>query len=50
MAYKEFIQNILDTRGHFGVPEGVYKEKHRYRKRGLKTAGGFIWRYSEEGE
>ena len=20
------------------------------RKRGLKTAGGFIWRYSEEGE
>ena len=27
MTYKEFIQNILDTRGHFGVPEGVYKEK-----------------------
>ena len=28
MTYKEFIQNILDTRGHFGVPEGAYKEKH----------------------
>ena len=28
MTYKEFIQNILDTRGRFGVPEGVYKEKH----------------------
>lgn len=28
MTYNEFIQNILDTRGRFSVPEGVYKEKH----------------------
>ena len=28
MTYNEFIQNILNTRGRFGVPEGAYKEKH----------------------
>ena len=28
LTYNEFIQNILDTRGRFGVPEGEYKERH----------------------
>lgn len=28
MTYNEFIQNILDTRGRFGIPEGEYKERH----------------------
>lgn len=26
--YDKFIQNILDTRGRFGIPEGEYKERH----------------------
>ena len=28
MTYNEFIQNILNTRGRFGIPEGEYKERH----------------------
>lgn len=28
MTYNEFIQNILDTRGRFGIPKGEYKERH----------------------
>ena len=28
MTYDKFIQNILDTRGRFGVPAGEYKERH----------------------
>lgn len=28
MTYKEFIQNILDTRGRFGIPKEEYKERH----------------------
>ena len=28
LTYNEFIQNILDTRGRFVVPEGEYKERH----------------------
>lgn len=28
MTYDEFIQNILDTRGRFAVPDGEYKERH----------------------
>ena len=28
MTYDEFIQNILDTRGRFGIPDGEYKERH----------------------
>lgn len=28
MTYKEFIQQILDTRGKFGIPKGEYKERH----------------------
>ena len=28
MTYNEFIQNILDTRGRFGIPDGEYKERH----------------------
>ena len=28
LTYNEFIQNILDVRGRFGVPEGEYKERH----------------------
>ena len=28
MTYNEFIQQILDTRGRFGIPEGEYKERH----------------------
>ena len=28
LTYNEFIQNILDTRGRFGVHEGEYKERH----------------------
>lgn len=28
LTYDEFIQNILDTRGRFGVPDGEYKERH----------------------
>ena len=28
MTYEEFIQNILYTRGRFGIPEGEYKERH----------------------
>lgn len=28
MTYSEFIQQILDTRGRFGIPEGEYKERH----------------------
>lgn len=28
MTYNEFIQNIIDTRGRFGIPEGDYKERH----------------------
>ena len=28
LTYNEFIQNILDTRGRFGVPDGEYKERH----------------------
>jgi hypothetical protein len=28
MTYNEFIQNILDVRGRFGIPVGEYKERH----------------------
>ena len=28
MEYKEFIENILNTRGRFGIPQEEYKEKH----------------------
>ena len=28
MTYNEFINNILNSRGRFGIPEGVYKERH----------------------
>ena len=28
MTYKEFIQNILDTRGRFEIPKEEYKERH----------------------
>ena len=28
MTYNEFIQNILGTRGRFGIPKGEYKERH----------------------
>lgn len=28
MTYDEFIQNILNTRGRFSVPESEYKERH----------------------
>lgn len=28
MTYEAFIQNILDTRGRFGIPKGEYKERH----------------------
>lgn len=28
MTYNEFIQDILDTRGRFGIPKGEYKERH----------------------
>lgn len=28
MTYDEFIENILDTRGRFGIPDGEYKERH----------------------
>lgn len=27
-TYDEYIQNILDTRGRFGIPKGEYKERH----------------------
>lgn len=28
MTYQEFINNILETRGRFGIPKGEYKERH----------------------
>ena len=28
MKYQDFIANILNERGHNGIPKGVYKEKH----------------------
>ena len=28
MTYDEFIQDIIDKRGQFGIPEGQYKERH----------------------
>ena len=28
MTYAEFIKEILDERGRFGIPEGEYKERH----------------------
>lgn len=28
ITYEAFIQNILDTRGRFGIPKGEYKERH----------------------
>lgn len=28
ITYKDFIQNILETRGRFGIPKGEYKERH----------------------
>lgn len=28
MTYDKFIQDILDTRGRFGIPVGEYKERH----------------------
>ena len=28
MTYQEYIQNILDERGRFGIPDGEYKERH----------------------
>lgn len=28
MTYNEFIQNIIDTRGRFGIPDDEYKERH----------------------
>lgn len=28
ITYQDFIQNILNTRGRFGIPEGEYKERH----------------------
>lgn len=35
MTYDEFIQNILDTRGRFGVPAGEYKERHHIKPKCL---------------
>ncbi len=28
ITYQDFIQNILNTRGRFGIPKGEYKERH----------------------
>ena len=28
MTYKEFIEDILNNRGRFNVPNGEYKERH----------------------
>ena len=28
MTYKEFIDNILNTRGRFAIPKNEYKERH----------------------
>ena len=28
MTYNAFIQDILETRGRFGIPKGEYKERH----------------------
>lgn len=28
MLYKEFVDNILNTRGRFAIPKGEYKERH----------------------
>lgn len=28
ITYQEFINNILETRGRFGIPEQEYKERH----------------------
>ena len=28
ICYNDFIKNIIDSRGRFGVPSGVYKERH----------------------
>ena len=28
ITYQDFIQNILNTRGRFGISKGEYKERH----------------------
>ena len=28
MTYKEFIEDILNNRGRFNIPNGEYKERH----------------------
>lgn len=28
MLYKYYIQNIINKRGRFGIPKGIYKERH----------------------
>lgn len=35
MTYDEFIQNILNTRGRFGVPVGEYRERHHIKPKCL---------------
>ena len=53
--YDEFINNIIQTRGQFGIPEEEYKERHHIipkcigGKGSIKTKNeNIIWLYAEE--
>ena len=36
MTYKEYIQNIIDTRGRFNCEKDSYKERHHILPRALR--------------
>lgn len=55
MTYKEFIQNIIDTRGQWNIPEGEYYESHHIIPRCMGGTGrkktkheNIIWLYPKE--
>lgn len=51
MTYIEFIENILNTRGRFNIPDGEYKERHHVTPRclgGQDTKDNLIDLYARE--
>lgn len=41
MTYNEFIQNIIDTRGQWNIPEGEYYEMHHIKPRCVGGTGDY---------
>ncbi len=51
MNYNNFIQDILNTRGRFNIPDGMYKERHHIIPRclgGSNNKDNLIDLYPEE--